>query len=216
MFCRAVTRPARLRQKLANTKRRRRGAIGLLSPSLILVLGVFVAPLGIMLWRAFTDPEVGFGNFTWYLTDAVQHDVLVRTFTTALIVTVVCLVVGYPFAYAMVAFGPKVRAVLTLMILVPFWTSLMVRTFAWVILLQDNGPVHSVFKFVGLEQVRADPHQPRRGHRHESNPAAVHGLASVRRDGDHRPSARPGIGEPWRAATHRRSDGSGCRCPCQE
>jgi putative spermidine/putrescine transport system permease protein len=138
----------------ASTKRKRRSAFALLSPSLVLVVGVFVLPLSIMLWRAFSDPQLGFGNFAWYLSDAVQRDVLARTFTTALIVTVVCLFIGYPYAYAMVAFGPKVRAALTLLILVPFWTSLMVRTFAWVILLQDNGPVHTLFKFVGLEQVR--------------------------------------------------------------
>ena len=50
-----------------------------------------------MLWRAFSEPQLGFGNFQWYLSDAVQRDVLVRTFTTALIVTVVCLVLGYPY-----------------------------------------------------------------------------------------------------------------------
>ena len=138
----------------AGAKKKRRGAIALLSPSLILVIGVFLLPLSMMLWRAFSDPQLGFGNFQWYLSDAVQRDVLVRTFTTALIVTVVCLLVGYPYAYAMVAFGPKVRALLTLLILVPFWTSLMVRTFAWVILLQDNGPVHTALSFIGLEQVR--------------------------------------------------------------
>jgi putative spermidine/putrescine transport system permease protein len=138
----------------ASSKRKRRGALALLSPSLVLVIGVFVLPLSIMGWRAFSDPHVGFENFQWYLSDAVQRDVLVRTFTTALIVTVVCLLVGYPYAYAMVAFGPKVRALLTLLILVPFWTSLMVRTFAWVILLQDNGPVHTALSFIGLEQVR--------------------------------------------------------------
>ena len=138
----------------ASAKRKRRSAIGLLSPSLILVVGVFVLPLSVMLWRAFSDPALGFGNFQWYLSDAVQRDVLVRTFTTALTVTLVCLVLGYPYAYAMVAFGPKVRAALTLLILVPFWTSLMVRTFAWVILLQDNGPLHTLLAFFGLEEVR--------------------------------------------------------------
>lgn len=138
----------------AGTRRRRRSAIGLLSPSLVLVIGVFVLPLAVMLWRAFSEPALGFGNFQWYLSDDVQRDVLVRTFTTALTVTLVCLVLGYPYAYAMVAFGPKVRAVLTMLVLVPFWTSLMVRTFAWVILLQDNGPVHTLLSFVGLEEVR--------------------------------------------------------------
>src|SRR3712207_112246 len=100
---RDTTRPTPV--EVASAKRKRRSAIGLLSPSLILIVGVFVVPLAIMGWRAFSDPQLGFGNFQWYLADAVQRDVLVRTFTTALIVTLVCLVIGYPYAYAMVAFG---------------------------------------------------------------------------------------------------------------
>ena len=127
---------------------------GLLTPAVILMIGVFVIPLVIMLWFAFTDPQPGFGNFTWYLGDAVQRTVLLRTFTTAFTVTATCLVLGYPYAYAMVAAEPKVRAVLTLLVLMPFWTSLMVRTFAWVILLQDDGPVHQMFTAVGLGNVQ--------------------------------------------------------------
>jgi putative spermidine/putrescine transport system permease protein len=147
------TTPPRSRAEAAGAKRRRRSAYGLLTPSLILVLGVFAVPLAVMLWRAFTDPVAGFDNFTWYVGDAVQREVLLRTFTTGLQVTIICLVLGYPYAYAMVAFGPKVRAALTLLVLVPFWTSLMVRTFAWVILLQDNGPVHGALSLIGLGDV---------------------------------------------------------------
>lgn len=129
------------------------GRLGLLAPSAILLLGVFLLPLGIMLWRAFTDPQPGLGNLTWYLGDSVQRTVLLRTFTTAIKVTVVCLALGYPYAYAMVAAGPRLRALLMLLVLMPFWTSLMVRTFAWVILLQDNGPAQSMLSVVGLGDV---------------------------------------------------------------
>lgn len=146
--------PPRSRAESEGAKRRRRGAYALLTPSVILVLGVFVVPLAVMLWRAFTDPTVGFENFGWYVGDPVQRAVLLRTFVTGLEVTVICLLLGYPYAYAMVAFGPKVRAALTMLVLVPFWTSLMVRTFAWVILLQDNGPVSSVLSLVGLGDVQ--------------------------------------------------------------
>ena len=146
--------PPRSRTEAAGAKRRRRSAYGLLAPSLVLVLGIFAVPLAVMLWRSFTDPAVGFDNFAWYVGDAVQREVLLRTFTTGLQVTVICLLLGYPYAYAMVAFGPKVRAALTLLVLVPFWTSLMVRTFAWVILLQDNGPAHAVLSLIGLDEVR--------------------------------------------------------------
>ncbi|WP_111508958.1 ABC transporter permease [Mycobacterium kyogaense] len=146
--------PPRSRTESDGAKRRRRGAYALLSPSVILVVGVFVVPLAVMLWRAFTDPTVGLENFVWYVGDPVQRAVLLRTFTTGLEVTVICLLLGYPYAYAMVSFGPKVRAALTMLVLVPFWTSLMVRTFAWVILLQDNGPAHAVLRLVGLGNVQ--------------------------------------------------------------
>ncbi|MDH6196891.1 putative spermidine/putrescine transport system permease protein [Mycobacterium frederiksbergense] len=132
---------------------RRLSGIGLLLPSILLVVGVFGVPLAIMFWQAFSDPELGFGNFAWYLGDSVQRDVLLRTFTTGLEVTVICLVLGYPYAYAMVAFGPTVRIALTLLVLVPFWTSLMVRTFAWVILLEDGGPIQTLLSVVGLGNV---------------------------------------------------------------
>jgi putative spermidine/putrescine transport system permease protein len=128
--------------------------LGLLAPSAILLVGVFLIPLAIMLWRAFTEPHLGLGNFSWYLGDPVQRSVLLRTFTTAIKVTVVCLVLGYPYAYAMVAARPRMRAVLTLLVLVPFWTSLMVRTFAWIILLQDNGPIQRALSAVGLGQIQ--------------------------------------------------------------
>jgi putative spermidine/putrescine transport system permease protein len=129
------------------------GRMGLLAPSAALLLGVFLVPLAIMLWRAFTDPQPGLDNLSWYLGDSVQRTVLLRTFTTAIKVTIVCLVLGYPYAYAMVAAGPRLRALLMLLVLMPFWTSLMVRTFAWVILLQDHGPVQSMLSVVGLGDV---------------------------------------------------------------
>jgi putative spermidine/putrescine transport system permease protein len=146
--------PPQSRTEEAGAQRRRRSAYALLAPALVLVIGVFAVPLAVMLWRSFTDPVTGFDNFSWYIGDAVQREVLLRTFTTGVQVTVICLVLGYPYAYAMVAFGPKVRAALTLLVLVPFWTSLMVRTFAWVILLQDNGPAQAALSLIGLGDVQ--------------------------------------------------------------
>ncbi|WP_234880322.1 ABC transporter permease [Mycolicibacterium litorale] len=126
----------------------------MIAPALVLVVGVFAVPLAIMLWRAVSEPELGFANFGWYLSDAVQREVLVRTFGTGIEVTAICLLLGYPYAYAMVAAGPKLRMVMTFVVLVPFWTSLMVRTFAWVILLQDDGPLHSALTALGFDDVQ--------------------------------------------------------------
>lgn len=138
--------PGRTRRGLRN------GSLFL--PAAVLLAAFFVAPLAVMVIRAFTDPETGFQNFTWFFGDAVQVDVLVRTFTTALIVTLVCALLAYPYAYLMTVVGPFGLAVLTLLVLVPFWTSLMVRTFAWVILLQDSGVVNDVLGVFGLGPVQ--------------------------------------------------------------
>lgn len=129
------------------------GRLGLLTPAGILLIGLFIVPLVIMLWYTFTDPTVGFENIAWYLGDGVQQQILLRTFVTAMQVTLVCVLLGYPYAYAMVAAGPRLRAALTLLVLIPFWTSLMARTFAWVILLQDGGLVQSAFAAIGLGEI---------------------------------------------------------------
>jgi putative spermidine/putrescine transport system permease protein len=125
----------------------------LFAPAAVLLLAFFVVPVGIMVWRAFSQPEVGLANFSWFFGADVQLQVLLRTFVTALWVTLACLALGYPFAYAMTVAGPKTRALLLLLVLVPFWTSLMVRTFAWVILLQDSGFVNDLLAKVGLGPV---------------------------------------------------------------
>lgn len=68
----------------------------------------------------------------------------------SVIVTVVTLVLAYPYAYAMTKVGPRSRAVLMALVLMPFWTSLMARTFAWLVLLQDTGVVNSILGAVGI------------------------------------------------------------------
>lgn len=142
----AAAAPAAPRRGLRNS--------ALFLPAAVLLAAFFVAPLAVMVVRAFTDPETGFQNFSWFFGDRVQVDVLVRTFTTALIVTAVCALLAYPYAYLMTVVGPLGLAVLTLLVLVPFWTSLMVRTFAWVILLQDSGVVNDVLGWFGLGPVQ--------------------------------------------------------------
>ncbi|MEU6715375.1 ABC transporter permease [Nonomuraea sp. NPDC046802] len=122
----------------------------LVLPALIALAVFFLYPLISMVISAFTDPTPGVANFTWFFGEAQNLRVLGRTFTTALWVTVIALALSYPYAYAMTIAGPRARAVLTLLVLVPFWTSLMVRTFAWVILLQDTGVVNDALGLVGL------------------------------------------------------------------
>ncbi|WP_051580597.1 ABC transporter permease [Pseudonocardia acaciae] len=138
---------------LAGRRRAARSWWALLAPSLLLMAAFFALPLAFVVWLTGTDGDGLLGNVGWYLGDPVQRAVLVRTFTTAGLVTATCAVVGYGYAYLMVTASARARMVLTIIVLMPFWTSLMVRTFAWVILLQDNGLINSLLDGLGLGRV---------------------------------------------------------------
>jgi putative spermidine/putrescine transport system permease protein len=80
----------------------------------------------------------------------VFRDVLGRTLWISAMVTLVCLVLGYPVAYVIAAQPPSRAAVLLFLVLLPFWTSLLVRTAAWVVLLQKEGVLNSLLLSLGL------------------------------------------------------------------
>src|SRR5881396_1411571 len=80
----------------------------------------------------------------------VFRDVLGRTLWISAMVTVICLVLGYPVAYVIAAQPPGRAALLLFLVLLPFWTSLLVRTAAWVVLLQKEGILNSLFISMGL------------------------------------------------------------------
>jgi putative spermidine/putrescine transport system permease protein len=88
--------------------------------------------------------------------DAVHGEVLTRTFVVSLSVTVICLLLSYPLAALIARSRGMVASMLLILVLLPFWTSLLVRTSAWVVLLQSRGVVNSALAFVGL----IDPDHP--------------------------------------------------------
>ena len=81
---------------------------------------------------------------------AVFRNVLGRTLWISGVVTLVCLLLGYPVAYFIARQPPGRAAVLLFLVLLPFWTSLMVRTVAWVVLLQREGILNNLFLSLGL------------------------------------------------------------------
>ena len=68
----------------------------------------------------------------------------------ALETTLVCLLIGYPFGYFMARAGRRWKALLMMLVIIPFWTSALVRIYGWKILLQANGPINAVLKGLGL------------------------------------------------------------------
>ncbi|WP_337875560.1 ABC transporter permease [Elioraea sp.] len=81
---------------------------------------------------------------------AIFLDVLARTFGISALVTLLCLAAGYPVAALLASLEPRRAAVLFAFVLLPFWTSLLVRTAAWVVLLQREGVVNAALLGLGL------------------------------------------------------------------
>jgi putative spermidine/putrescine transport system permease protein len=82
--------------------------------------------------------------------EAIFLDIYQRTFWMAFVITAAALAMGYPLAYLMANGHPAVRAGLLLFVLLPFWTSLLARTSAWVVLLQQEGLVNEALQILGL------------------------------------------------------------------
>lgn len=81
---------------------------------------------------------------------AVYLDILKRTMGISLIVTLMTLILGFPVAYVLANTPPRIASVLMIFVLLPFWTSLLVRTTAWFVILQDNGPINDLLLGSGL------------------------------------------------------------------
>ena len=92
--------------------------------------------------------EAGFTRST--NEEAIFVDVFGRTFWIGAVVTLFCVVLGYPVAYLLATASPAWTGILMMMVLLPFWTALLVRTSAWVVLLQTNGVVNNALQAIGL------------------------------------------------------------------
>jgi len=124
--------------------------IWLLVPAVLILLVAFIAPVTWLLSRAFTQPTTGFGNFIELWDHPVYLRVIGNTVLIAAITTPICVLLGFPVAHAMTYGSPRTRRWLIFLVLLPFWTSLLVRTFATVILLQRTGPLNAMLLGLGL------------------------------------------------------------------
>ncbi|HET9757984.1 MAG TPA: ABC transporter permease [Candidatus Limnocylindrales bacterium] len=124
----------------------------LLALPAVVFLGVFfLVPLVAMSLRSVTDPPgAGLANYEQFFAGAVYLRVLVNTFWIAVLATVACLVIGYPFAYLMTIVPGRFAGLLLIAVLLPFWSSLLVRTFAWQVLLRDTGVINRFLLDLGV------------------------------------------------------------------
>lgn len=122
--------------------KRRFGPGGLLAPGVIYLFLVFVIPIGLLLSRSLWDPELTFEHYRRLIEVPQYLDVFWISFEIALVSTLVSLLLGYPLAYVVTIATPGWRAFLTAIILLPFWTNILVRCYAWMLILQHRGLVN--------------------------------------------------------------------------
>jgi len=124
--------------------------IWLLAPAVLLIGLCFLYPVSWLLQRSVSEPVWGLQNYITIFSKTIYLGVLWNTVAIAGATTILCALIGFPVAYSMVHSSPWVRKVLIFAVLIPFWTSILVRTFAWLVILQRGGIINDVLIGIGL------------------------------------------------------------------
>ena len=139
-------------------RRRRVQLLTLVSPSAIYLLLFFVIPLGIVLVYSFLKRGV-YGQLVWEFNlqnyvrvmDPLYLSILGRSLVMALGNTLLCLIFAYPFAYYVARLqNSRTRNLLLVFVMIPFWTNFLIRTYAWRVILSNDGPINSLLLTIGL------------------------------------------------------------------
>ncbi len=120
--------------------------------ALVFCIAVYLVPMLTLGVWAFRDRS---GSFTLahllrVVDDEVYHDAFLITFRTAAVTTVACVMLGYPLAYLMATAGARARVLLFTAVMIPFWTSVLARSLAWVIILGRRGVVNQWLMSSGI------------------------------------------------------------------
>jgi len=132
-------------------KREERRLMALALPAALVVVVLLVLPV---LWlfglSAFDGGTLTFKHYARVFSDSIYRDSLLLTLKLSGLVTLACFAVGYPLAYMMTQLRPSLAGFCMTLVVIPFWTSLLVRTYAWLVLLQRRGIVNEWLTGVGI------------------------------------------------------------------
>lgn len=130
-------------------------------PYIIWSLVMIVVPMLMIIMYAFTKQgnsvmsiRFTLDNFAAFFEDKVFFDVLKRSLGIAAVTTVICILIGYPTAYVIAKMKPKSQVIMVLMITLPTWINMLVRTYAWRSILDKNGLVNNILGMMGIGPVK--------------------------------------------------------------
>lgn len=135
----------------ARYRRREQGLMLLLaSPAVLVILALVVIPVGWLMIQSFYDGAFTLAHYRRIFTEDIYWRSFGLTFRIALIVTVMTLILGYPVAYAAAHVGRPWDVLILAFVILPFWTSVLVRAYAWLVLLQRAGVTNQMLEGLGL------------------------------------------------------------------
>jgi len=149
-------RESGLLRRLRGSERAQLGA--LLFPGLFWLTLFFAIPLVVIVLYSFLTPGPT-GNVIWtftlnnyirLFTESLYVNAYWRSLWIGVITTLSCLLIGYPLALFVVQRSPRWRSILLFLILIPFWTNFLVRTYAWMIILSNNGLINGAIQALGF------------------------------------------------------------------
>jgi putative spermidine/putrescine transport system permease protein len=124
--------------------------VGFVLPLGLAMLLAFNVPVVLMLAWGFSSPQGPFAPWVELVEKTIYVRVLGNTFRIAVIATVVCALLGYPLAYWLRQLKGTARIVALALVVLPFWVSILVRTYAWIVVLGNNGVVNRMLLDLGL------------------------------------------------------------------
>ncbi|ALZ84654.1 ABC transporter permease [Pseudomonas oryzihabitans] len=123
----------------------------LLTPALLMVALLLVLPL---LWLGLQSVQgeegLSLANYTRIFTEAIYWDTFSTTLQISVIVTVLSILLGFPIAYAAARTRGLLSSLILLCVILPFWTSVLVRSYAWLVLLQRRGVINQTLLDLGI------------------------------------------------------------------
>lgn len=132
-------------------QRREQGLMLLLaSPAVIVIVALVVIPVGWLMTQSFYDNGFTLEHYRRIFSEDIYWRSFALTFRIALIVTVMTLILGYPVAYAAAHVKRPWDVLILSLVILPFWTSVLVRAYAWLVLLQRTGVTNQMLEGLGL------------------------------------------------------------------
>lgn len=130
-------------------------------PYVVWIAIMIVLPMLLIVMYAFTKKgndvttfRFTFENFTYFFSDPIFIDVLKRSLIIAVVTTVICILLGYPAAYIIANANPRAKTMLVLLITIPMWINMLVRTYAWMGILQDEGVINAILGYFGIAPIK--------------------------------------------------------------